>query len=333
MSVLTVERLYKEAGKRLGLKLVGGGKGLGREVKSALIQKAGLALTGLASIDPERVQVLGETEMKYLSALSDEVLELRLRGLFETGVPCYVVTRNQDIPPLMLRLSDETGAALFRTNFDSDEFMVALSKYFEEAFSRFGTVHGVLVEVFGVGILIIGASGVGKSELALDLVCRGHRMVADDVIDVTVAPDSRILGSGSHLIKHHMEVRGLGIINIRDLFGVAAVRERHTIDLVVELVDWDQRKEYDEVLGEGNMRLVKKERKKVGGALPENQVTNHLARKFFIIGLKAEREGDLAGAQLNYKFALDMEEDNEVIAERMARVTKWMGGAKPKKKW
>ena len=99
------------------------------------------------------------------------------------------------------------------------------------------------------------------------------------------------------------------------------------------LKDPDQRKEYDALLTDGTMRLVKKERKKVGGDLPENQVTNHLARKFFIIGLKAEREGDLAGAQLNYKFAQDMEEDNEVIAERMARVTKWMGGKKPKKKW
>ncbi len=245
MATLTVERLYQVSGKRLGLRLVAGRRGLGRVIRSARVQKAGLALTGVAPFDLERVQVLGEKEMMYLGGLDEDVLSGRLESLFDSDVPFTVVTRNHEIPPRMLQLADRHNAPLFRTGLDSDEFMAELGRYFQEAFTRVGTVHGVLVEVFGLGVLIIGASGVGKSELALDLVSRGHRLVADDVIDVTVSTESGIVGSGSHLIKHHMELRGLGIINVRDLFGISAVKERQQVDLVVELVDWDQRKEYD----------------------------------------------------------------------------------------
>ncbi len=245
MADLTVEKLYRVSGKRLGLRLVAGRRGLSRVIRSARIQKAGLALTGVASFDVERVQVLGEKEMMYLGGLDEAVFTERLQSLFASEVPLTVVTRNQEIPPRMLQLADAHNAPLFRTGLDSDEFMAELGRYFQEAFSRAGTVHGVLVEVFGLGVLIIGASGVGKSELALDLICRGHRLVADDVIDVTVSAEEGVVGSGSHLIKHHMELRGLGIINVRDLFGISAIKERQQIDLVVELVDWDQRKEYD----------------------------------------------------------------------------------------
>jgi HPr kinase/phosphorylase len=245
MPTLTVEKLYKNAGNRLGLKLVAGRTGLGRIVTSSHIQKPGLALTGLSPIDVQRVQILGEKEMVYLSSLSDAELELRLQRLLTPEVPCIIITRNLDISPLMLQMADAQQVPLFRTSFDSGELIQNLSKYFEEAFTRFGTIHGVLVEVFGLGVLIIGASGVGKSECALDLISRGHRLVADDVVDVTLGPDNVIMGSGSHLIRHHMEVRGLGIINIRELFGISSVRERCQLDLVVELVDWDQRKEYD----------------------------------------------------------------------------------------
>ncbi len=245
MADLTVERFYQNAGKRLRLRLVAGRRGLHRVIRSARVQKAGLALTGDAPFDFERVQVLGEKEMMYLGRLDDDVFAQRLESMFHSDIPLTVVTRNQEIPPRMLQLADRHHAPLFRTALDSDEFMSELSRYFQEAFSRVGTVHGVLVEVFGLGVLIIGASGVGKSELALDLISRGHRLVADDVIDVTVTTDGQVIGSGSHLIKHHMELRGPGILNVRDLFGISAIKERQQVDLVVELVDWDQRKEYD----------------------------------------------------------------------------------------
>lgn len=245
MNSLTVDKLYKNAGSRLTLRLVGGRQGLSRVITSSRIQKPGLALTGLSSIDGSRVQILGEKEMLYLNSLSEEELELRLAPIMSPQVPAVIIAKNREAPPRMLSFADETQTPLFRSRKDSGELINSLSEYFQEAFSRFGTLHGVLVEVFGLGVLIIGASGVGKSECALDLITRGHRLVADDLVEASLVDGRVVVGSGSNLIKHHMEVRGLGIINIRDLFGIAAIRDRINIDLVVELVDWDQRREYD----------------------------------------------------------------------------------------
>lgn len=245
MTTLTVEKFYKAASTRLALKLVGGRQGLQRVIPSSRIQKPGLALTGLAPLDNTRVQILGEKEMLYLNSLGDDELVLRLSSIMDEQVPCVIITRNREASPLLLDVADRTQTPLFRTRLESGELIHSLSLYFQEAFSRFGTLHGVLVDVFGLGILITGASGVGKSEVALDLITRGHRLVADDLVEVTVLDERTVMGSGSNLIKHHMEVRGLGIINIRDLFGIAAIRDRIAIDLMVELVDWDQRREYD----------------------------------------------------------------------------------------
>jgi len=245
MPSLTVEKFYNHARSILGLRWVAGREGLDRKIPSSHIQKPGLALAGLAPIDERRVQILGEKEMIYLNSVGESELELRLDLLMSADIPCVIITRNLDIHPTMLQAADAANVPLFRTLCDTGEFIQSLSKYFTEAFSEFATLHGVLVEAFGLGVMIIGASGVGKSECALDLITRGHRLVADDVVDVIRKEDRAIMGSGSHLIRHHMEVRGLGIINIRDLFGVSAVRNRQAIDLVVELVDWDQRKEYD----------------------------------------------------------------------------------------
>lgn len=245
MSQLTVDKFFKGASARLGLKLVAGRTGIERVIVSSLIQKPGLALTGLAPIDSNRVQILGEKEYLYLKSLSEDDLKLRLKLLLNKDIPCIIVTRNLDILPVILQMADNESVPLFRTNLNSSEFIRELSKYFEEAFSKFATLHGVLVEVFGIGVLIIGASGVGKSECALDLINRGHRLVADDVVDVTLLPEDVLMGSGSRLIKYHMEVRGLGILNIKDLFGISAISDKQQIGLVVELVDWDQRKEYD----------------------------------------------------------------------------------------
>lgn len=245
MTTLTVEKFYKAASTRLALKLVGGRQGLQRVIQTSRIQKPGLALTGLAPLDDTRVQILGEKEMLYLNSLGEDELVLRLSSIMVAQVPCVIITRNREASPLLLDVADRTQTPLFRTRLESGELIHSLSLYFQEAFSRFGTLHGVLVDVFGLGILITGASGVGKSEVALDLITRGHRLVADDLVEVTVLDERTVMGAGSNLIKHHMEVRGLGIINIRDLFGIAAIRDRIAIDLMVELVDWDQRREYD----------------------------------------------------------------------------------------
>jgi HPr kinase/phosphorylase len=256
VSELTVEKFFKSAGGQLGLRLVAGRLGLSRPIPSALIQKPGLALTGLTPLDHHRVQVLGEKELLYLRSLSREALEAAAHRLFDETVPCVIVSRNLEIDPVLLEVADAQRVPLFRTHFETGAFIQQLSKYFLQAFQRVGTVHGVLVEVFGLGVLIIGASGMGKSEAALDLITRGHRLVADDVVDVTQSAGQVLTGTAASLIRHHMEIRGLGILNVRDLFGISAVRERHTIDLVVELVDWDQRRDYDRLGLEGRFHSI-----------------------------------------------------------------------------
>ena len=142
-------------------------------------------------------------------------------------------------------LCDEKGVALFASPLMSSVFIDRITKYLEDQLSPTTSIHGVLMDVLGVGILLLGKSGIGKSEAALDLVMRGHRLVADDIVDIRKRPPDNVFGSGSEIIKHHMEIRGLGIINIKDLFGIAAVRDTKKIELVIELVEWREDEEYD----------------------------------------------------------------------------------------
>jgi HPr kinase/phosphorylase len=156
-----------------------------------------------------------------------------------------VITHNQEIPELLLQGADEKGIPLFRTHLRSFDFIERITKYLEEKLASNSSIHGVLMDVFGVGILILGKSGIGKSECALDLILRGHRLVADDMVYIQKQSPPALIGSGFDVIQHHMEIRGLGIINIRSLFGVEAIRERKKIELVLELMEWDTHREYD----------------------------------------------------------------------------------------
>jgi HPr kinase/phosphorylase len=165
-------------------------------------------------------------------------------ALFTSEIAGLCVTKNLDVPPVLLEQAEATGIPLFRTKNLSSTFIANVERFLEEALTASTSLHGVLVDVLGVGVLILGKSGIGKSECALDLVIRGHRLVADDIVDVKRKADS-VIGAGSAIIKHHMEIRGIGIINIKDLFGVAAVRDHKKIELVVELMEWDPAVEYD----------------------------------------------------------------------------------------
>jgi HPr kinase/phosphorylase len=156
-----------------------------------------------------------------------------------------VITRGLEIPELFLRESDEKGIPIFRTNLRSFDFIERVTKFLEEKLASTSSLHGVLMDIYGVGVLILGKSGIGKSECALDLILRGHRLVADDMVHIQKRSPSSVIGSGFEVIQHHMEIRGLGIINIRSLFGVEAIRERKKIELVLELVEWDAQREYD----------------------------------------------------------------------------------------
>jgi HPr kinase/phosphorylase len=243
---MEIKTLLSALRVELGLEIIAGHKGLDRRITAASIQKPGLALAGFVEMfKPGRVQVFGRTEVDYLWSLVPDERTKAVENLLGCAPPAVVVTRGLDIPEQLIGSADTHSVPLLQTGLRSSIFVDSLHRYLSNRLARVRSVHGVLVDVFGVGVLMIGKSGIGKSECALELVMRGHRLVADDVIEISKRPPSTIIGSGAELIRHHMEIRGLGIINVRDLFGVAAIRETKRIDLVVSLEDWDSEKSYE----------------------------------------------------------------------------------------
>ncbi|MBP6741979.1 MAG: HPr(Ser) kinase/phosphatase [Deltaproteobacteria bacterium] len=245
MAGVSVQSLLEpEAG--LALTVVAGRAGLLRKIGGARIQKPGLALTGFTQhVHAERMQVLGLTEIAYLRSLDHDAQE---RGAQSLGAlrPCVVVvTRGLEIPPALPSALEQHGVALLSTPLMSSVFINRVQKLLELRLAPTTSVHGVLIDVLGVGVLLLGKSGIGKSEAALDLVLRGHRLVADDVVEIRKRLPDIIVGASSDLIKHHVEIRGLGILNIKDLFGISSVRDTKRVDLVIELSEWNEGEEYD----------------------------------------------------------------------------------------
>ena len=246
MSGLLVQELDQDREHDLGLTLMAGRKGLKKGITHSQVQKMGLAMTGFIKfINPDRLQIIGNTEMDYLRTLSAEQQEKVIHQICNLDLSCLVITRNLEVPELLLQEADKRGIPLFRTALRSFDFIEQVTQYLEEKLASTTSIHGVLMDVFGVGVLILGKSGIGKSECALDLILRGHRLVADDMVSIQKRSSSSLIGSGFDVIKHHMEIRGLGIINIRSLFGVEAIREQKKIELVLELMEWDTNREYD----------------------------------------------------------------------------------------
>jgi len=246
MDSLIVQELEQDREHHLELTLMAGRKGLKKKVTHSQVQKMGLALTGFIQfINPERLQVIGNTEMAYFKTLPPETQGKVIHEICSLPLSCLVITRGLEIPELLLREGDEKGIPVFRTNLRSFDFIERVTKFLEEKLASTSSLHGVLMDIYGVGVLILGKSGIGKSECALDLILRGHRLVADDMVHIQKRSPSSVIGSGFEVIQHHMEIRGLGIINIRSLFGVEAIRERKKIELVLELLEWDTQREYD----------------------------------------------------------------------------------------
>jgi HPr kinase/phosphorylase len=246
MEATRVGALLEDRKFDLRLTLVCGKRGLSRKIASTRIQKPGLALAGFTDyLHKERLQIFGNTEMSYLRGLPRERAAEVLSNFFAQQVACLVVTKDIEVPPELSAAAEAHGVPVLSTPHLSSTFIESVQNYLEDILAVSTSMHGVLLDVFGVGILLLGKSGIGKSEIALDLIMRGHRLVADDIVDIKRRTPESVYGTGSEIIKHHMEVRGLGIINIKDLFGVAAIRERKKIEIVLELVDWDPHVEYD----------------------------------------------------------------------------------------
>ncbi|HEY4177403.1 MAG TPA: HPr(Ser) kinase/phosphatase [Kofleriaceae bacterium] len=223
----------------LEITVVAGRAGLARTVSVPRIQKPGLALTGWPEqLHPHRVLVLGGTDIEYLTE-SDKARAVGVETLFASEPACVVVCRGQHGPPELSAHAETHGVALLTSALPTADFIAAVTAWMTDRLSPTMELHGVLMDVNGIGVLMLGKSGIGKSETALDLVVRGHRLVADDIVRVRVKGGA-LVGRGAGILGHHMEIRGLGIINIEDLYGVAAVRNAKMIELVVELHEWDK---------------------------------------------------------------------------------------------
>jgi HPr kinase/phosphorylase len=215
--------------------------GLDRKATRPRIQKPGLALSGFTKhVYPDRVQVFGLTEIDYLVSSPLSVAGPGLEAFLAKDPCALVLTRGLEPPEALMEGARARGIPVLRTTLMTSTFITRMTRKLEELLSPTASIHGVLVDVFGMGLLLIGRSGVGKSEAALDLVLKGHRLVADDVVEVTVRPPDTVWGAATELHQHHMEIRGMGILNITHLFGVAAVRDNKKIEVVVELSEVEE---------------------------------------------------------------------------------------------
>ncbi len=243
---LLLEEFYLEQKEKLSLELVTGQEGLSNRITVADINRPGLALAGYYDYFAfERIQVLGRTEISFLQGLGKEKVQQVFRKLLEWDVCCFIITQGYEPPVELLRAMEGKHVPLFKSNLATTKLIAELTIYLEDQLAPETSMHGTLVDVYGVGVLILGKSGIGKSECALDLVERGHRLVADDLVDIRRSADRILMGSGPELIRHHMEIRGLGIINIKNLFGIGAIRDRKRVELVTTIEEWDENKEYD----------------------------------------------------------------------------------------
>jgi HPr kinase/phosphorylase len=245
---LTVGGLLKARPESIGLTidLLAGSRGLDRRITNPYIQKTGLALAGYHEyLQPGRVLIYGESEVRYLERLDQDKRREALARSFATAVPCVLVTGGIDVPADLVAEAERAGVPLLATPIGTATAIGKLTALLEDRLAAREVIHGVLLDILGLGVLIVGESGIGKSECALDLVVRGHRLVADDTVEIRRRAESIVIGSCPELTRHHMEVRGLGLINIRDLFGVASTRTSKRVELVVQLDRWDPHREYD----------------------------------------------------------------------------------------
>lgn len=240
------------------LKPVSGFAGLSRKIYNPRIQKLGLVITGhMVYLHPHRVQIFGNSEITYLNSLPEEKKKHIISLLCTHDVVCFVVTRNLPVPEDLLVETEEKRIPLLRSNLATSVFIERVTRLLEEKLAPSTTIHGVLMDIMGVGVLIVGRPGIGKSENALELITRGHRLVVDDVVYVKKKGAVDLYGEAPPMIKNLLEIRGIGIVDIAYLFGVSAVRNTKKVNLVVELVDWNEKIEYERVgLKEERYRIL-----------------------------------------------------------------------------
>ncbi len=217
-----------------------------RFITKSDINRPGLELTGFMDhFAKERIQVIGKVERSYLEELPEKTRKARYRTLLETGIPCIVMCRGFAPSEAMLAIARETGVPILGTRRATSNFLSQAIRYLSDELAPTISIHGVLVDVYGEGILLLGESGIGKSEAALELITRGHRLVTDDVVEIRKMSDDTLMGSSPEITQYFIELRGIGIIDVKTLFGVEAVKEKQAIDLVIKLETWKKNQQYD----------------------------------------------------------------------------------------
>ncbi|WML46011.1 HPr(Ser) kinase/phosphatase [Neobacillus sp. PS3-40] len=255
----------KDILKKFNLELISGEEGIDRSIMTSDISRPGIEMAGYFKYYPgERIQLLGKTELSFFNELGDSERTSRMEQLCTDITPAIIVTRDLEIPPELLEASERESVPVLRTGMKTTRFSSRLTNFLEAKLAPTTAVHGVLVDIYGVGVLITGKSGVGKSETALELVKRGHRLVADDCVEIRQNDQDTLVGTSPELIEHLLEIRGLGIINVMTLFGAGAVRSNKKISLVINLEIWDSKRQYDRLgLDEEKMKIIDAEIQKI----------------------------------------------------------------------
>ncbi len=255
---MVVKVRTKDIIEKFKLELISGEEGIDRPISTSDISRPGIEMAGYFTYYPaERIQLLGKTELSFFKQLDDEQKKVRMEKMCTDITPAIIVSREMDVPKELIEASERESVPVLRSSFKTTRLSSHLTNFLESRLAPTTAMHGVLVDIYGIGVLIMGKSGVGKSETALELVKRGHRLVADDCVEIRQEDQDTLVGNAPGLIEHLLEIRGLGIINVMTLFGAGAVRSYKRISLVIQLETWDQQKHYDRLgLEEDKMKII-----------------------------------------------------------------------------
>ncbi|WP_102273837.1 HPr(Ser) kinase/phosphatase [Cytobacillus massiliigabonensis] len=301
----------KDIIEKFELELISGEEGINRPIVTSDLSRPGIELAGYFNFYPaERIQLIGKTELTFTERLNDMDRQDRFERLCTDITPAIIISRDMEVPNDLVEASERESVPLLRTKQKTTRFSSLLTNYLESKLAPTTAVHGVLVDVYGIGVLITGKSGVGKSETALELVKRGHRLVADDCVEIRQEDENTLVGTSPELIEHLLEIRGLGIINVMTLFGAGAVRSYKRISVVMDLELWDQNKQYDRLgLDEEKMRIIDMD-------LPKLTIPVRPGRNLAVIievaamNFRLKRMGVNAAEQFSNRLA-DVIEDSE----------------------
>ncbi len=273
------------------------------------INRPGLQMVGFSMhFDNNRIQIMGKVEFTFLEQFSAEEREEKLENYFKLGFKVLVITRGLQVFPEMIELADKYQIALLRSEHMTSHFMSMVIRYLNVQLAPCKTRHGVLCEIYGEGILIMGESGVGKSEAAIELVKRGHRLVADDAVEIKKISDSALIGHAPDIIRHFVEVRGIGIIDVKEIFGMGAIKEEQQIDMVIHLEPWDMNKQYD------RLGMIDEYTNIMGINIPSITIPVKLGRNIAVIvevaamNNRQKKMGYNAAVELNKRLMSQMEE-------------------------